>query len=230
MTSPISTPHFPPTPAGAAVGGGRLAFALQEAITAIVRLRGDRQPVTDAGAFRAHMLQLLGRAEQDARAAGYDANDVRLAIFAVVALLDESALNTRQPALAAEWSRRPLQEEMFGGHMAGEWVFQHIEQLLARPDTPALADLLEVHQLTLLLGFRGRYGANDPAALHGFASRIADRLARLRGSSGELSPAWRPANDAVVGRDPWVRRLAVGLAASLLLAVALWGAAAASLR
>jgi type VI secretion system protein ImpK len=231
MTSPVHTaPHGAPSAAPGAIGTGRLALALQEALTAIVRLRGDRQPVTDAAAFRAHMLQLIGRAEQESRGAGYDPADIRLAVFAVVALLDESALNTRVPALSAEWSRRPLQEELFGGHMAGEWFFQHVEQLLARPDTPALADLLEVHQLCLLLGFRGRYGAAEPAALHGFASRIADRITRLRGTPGELSPAWRPHDDAVAGRDPWIRPLTIALAASLLLAVALWGVGAASLR
>src|SRR5205085_994158 len=117
----------------------------QEALTAVARLRADRQPITDAAAFRAQMLQLLGRAEQEARQAGYEPADVRMAVFAVVALLDESALNARQPALA-DWARRPLQEELFGVHMAGEWMFQNVEQLLARPDTPALADLLEVHQ------------------------------------------------------------------------------------
>jgi type VI secretion system protein ImpK len=92
---------------------------------------------------------------------GYTSEDVRLAAFAVVALLDESALNARQPALA-DWARRPLQDELFGGHLAGEWFFQHVEQLLARPDSAALADVLEVHQLVLLLGFRGRYGHEAP--------------------------------------------------------------------
>jgi type VI secretion system protein ImpK len=212
-----------------AIGTGRLALALQEALTAVVRLRADRQPVTDAAGFRAQMMQLLGRAEQDARIAGYEPADVRMAVFAVVALLDESALNARQPALA-DWARRPLQEELFGVHMAGEWLFQNVEQLLARPDTPALADLLEVHQLVFLLGFRGRYGAADPSALHAYTSRVADRVARLRGHPGDLSPAWHPTDDAIAGRDPWIRRLALGLAASVLLGVVLWGAGFASLR
>ncbi|MBV9879089.1 MAG: DotU family type IV/VI secretion system protein [Gemmatirosa sp.] len=228
MTSPAPATLSPA--AVVPVGAGRLALAFQEALTAIVRLRADRQPITDPAAFRAQMLQLLGRAEQEARGAGYDPADIRLAVFAVVALLDESALNARQPALAADWARRPLQEELFGGHMAGEWFFQHVEQLLARPDTPTLVDLLEVHDLVVLLGFRGRYGAADPGALHAVASRLGERVARLRGAPGDLSPTWRPPNDAVVGRDPWIRRLVVGLAAALLLAVALWGAAAGSLR
>lgn len=211
------------------LGTGRLALAFQEVLTVVARLRTDRQPVPDAAAFRAQMLGLLGAADADARGAGYDPGDVRLAGFAVVALLDESALNSRQPALAT-WARRPLQEELFGNHMAGEWFYQHLDQLLARPDTPALADLLELHQLCLLLGFRGRYGTHDPGALHAVAARVGERVARLRGAPGDLTPGWRPPDDAVVGRDPWVPRLATLAGAAVLLAVGLWGAGAMTLR
>jgi type VI secretion system protein ImpK len=211
------------------VGAGRLALILQELFTAVARLRGDRQPVPDAAAFRAQLLELVRRADQEAQAAGYAPADVRLAIFAVVALLDESALNSRQAALA-DWSRRPLQEELFGGHMGGEWFFQHVEQLLARPDSEALADLLEVHHLCLLLGFRGRYGLDDRGALHAVAAQLDDRVRRMRGAPGDLVPAWRPPNDTIAGRDPWIRRLVIGLAASVVLAATIWGAAALSLR
>ena len=233
MTSPVASAPaaaFAVTPASATpVGAGRLALILQELLTATARLRGDRQPVPDAGAFRSQLLELVRRADQEAQSAGYAAADSRLAIFAAVALLDESALNARQPALA-DWARRPLQEELFGGHMGGEWFFQHVDQLLARPDSPGLADLLEVHHLCLLLGFRGRYGADDRGAIHAVASRLGERVARMRGAPGDLTPAWRPPNDAVAGRDPWIRRLVIGLAASVVLVAVLWGLASLSLR
>ncbi|HEY5418577.1 MAG TPA: DotU family type IV/VI secretion system protein [Gemmatimonadaceae bacterium] len=231
MTSAIGSAAAPAlTPVSVTpVGAGRLALILQELLTAVARLRSDRQPVPDAAAFRAQLMELVRRADQDAQAAGYAPADVRLAIFAAVALLDESALNSRQPALA-DWSRRPLQEELFGGHMGGEWFFQHAEQLLARPDSPALADLLEVHHLCLLLGFRGRYGVDDRGALHAIASQLDDRVRRSRGAPGDLVPDWRPPNDAIAGRDPWIRRLVIGLAACVVLAAAIWGAAALSLR
>ena len=230
MTSAITNAPAGVTPmAVTPVGSGRLALILQELLTATARLRGDRQPVPDAAAFRAQLLELVRRADQEAQAAGFAPEDSRLAIFAAVAYLDESALNARQPALA-DWSRRPLHEELFGGHMGGEWFFQHVEQLLARPDSPALIDLLEVHYLCLLLGFRGRYGLDDRGALHAISSRLNERIARVRGVAGDLVPAWRPPNDAIAGIDPWLRRLVIGLAASVVLVAVIWGAAALSLR
>lgn len=215
--------------ASLSVAPGRLAGALQESITAVVRLRAERQEVTDAVAFRAQLTQLLARAEQDAIGMGFAAQDARLALFAVVAYLDESVLNARIPALV-DWARRPLQDELFGGHMGGEWFFQHIDQLLARPDSDELADLLEVHQLCLLLGFRGKYGAGNPGELHAISSRVGDRLARMRGPHGDLAPAWRPPTDRVDSRDPWLRRLTIGAIVSAVLMVALWGGYALLLR
>jgi type VI secretion system protein ImpK len=203
---------------------GRLALLLQEALTAVVRLRADRQPVSDATAFRTQMTQLLAKAEQEARAAGYPEQDARLGVFAVVAFLDETALNARQPALA-DWSRRPLQDELYGGHMAGEWFFQHVDQLLARADDPTLADVLEVHQLVLLLGFKGKYGVGDGGQLAAITQRVGERLARLRGAPGDLAPAWRPPDDAVATRDPWLRRLTTALVVLVVLVAGAWGVA-----
>lgn len=208
---------------------GRLASVLQESLTAVVRLRAERQPVTDAHAFRAQMTQLLARAEQDALALGFNTQDARLALFAVVAFLDESVLNTRIPVLS-EWSRRPMQDELFGGHMGGEWFFQHIDQLMARQDSAELADLLEVHQLCLLLGFRGKYGTTDNGQLYAIASRLGERLARLRGPHGDLAPSWRPPSDRVDATDPWLRRLTLMTIASAVLLFVLWGSYALLLR
>ncbi|MBL0938789.1 MAG: DotU family type IV/VI secretion system protein [Gemmatimonadaceae bacterium] len=212
-----------------AVATGRLASALQEPLTAVVRLRAERQNVPDGAAFRSQIVQLLARAEQDALALGFNTQDARLAIFAIVAFLDESVLNTRIPTLA-DWARRPLQDELFGGHMGGEWFFQHIDQLLARPDGAELAALLEVYQLCLLLGFRGKFGAGDHGQLHAYTSRVAERLSRLRQSGGDLAPAWQPPADAVDARDPWLRPLGIGALTAVVVLLALWGTYAWSLR
>ncbi len=206
---------------------GRLALSLQDLFTVIARLRGDRAPVQDADAFRATTRSLLAAAEQGGAAAGYDATDVRTGLFAVVAFLDESVLNSSQPALA-DWSRRPLQAELFGGHMGGELFYQYLEQQLARADEPALADVLEVFHHALLLGFRGRYGS-DAGALQVIAQRVGDRITRIRGGGGDLAPSWRPVDDAVSAKDPWVARLAIGAAVLAVLVVVLWGVGRATL-
>ena len=212
-----------------AVPTGRLAAALQEPLTAVVRLRAGRGAVADAVTFRTTILQQLAAAEQEALRAGFSTQDARLALFAVVAFADESILNARLPAFA-DWARRPLQDELFGGHMGGEWFFQHIDQLLARPDTPELADLLDVHQLCLLLGFHGKFGTGDHGPLHAITGRVAERLARMGRSGMPLAPHWPPPDDAIEARDPWLPRLTIGALGTAALLVVLWASYALLLR
>lgn len=96
-----------------------LATIYQENLTVIVRLRSNRQPIQDADSFRERIRSGLAAAEQQAMRRGYSGEDVRVATFAVVAFLDESVLNSGL-ALFADWPRKPLQEELFGVHIAGE--------------------------------------------------------------------------------------------------------------
>ena len=219
--------HPPPAPATsvpADAGRGYLALTLQETLTAIVRLRADRQVAADSESFRAHVRQVLSVAEQEARRAGYATEDVRLVLYAVVAFLDESVLNSRQP-MFAEWPRKPLQDELFGGgHVGGELFFRNLEGLLARQDSAALADVLEVHQLCLLLGFHGRYSAQESGSLQMLMQKVAEKMHRIRGPFGELSPAWAPPPGEIVvsARDPWARRLAIAAAAAAVVALVLF--------
>jgi type VI secretion system protein ImpK len=149
---------------------------------------------------------------------------VKLAVYAYIALLDESVLTSSHP-MFAEWSRQPLQEEVFGEHMAGENFFRNVQDLLGRQDSEAVADLLEVYQLCLLLGFHGRYGHADPAGINAVTARVQDKIRRIRGPAPvELVPDWQlPAHeDVVLGRDPWARRLSIAAAATFGLALVLY--------
>ena len=206
VTSPPQTPQR----------RGSLAIALQEALTAGARLRANRQVAADADSFRVQIKHLLGRADQDARQAGYDPADVKLAIYGYIAFLDESVLNSAQPMFAG-LARQPLQEEIFGDHRAGQVFFLHLDELLARPDSDDLADVLEVYQLCMLLGFRGRYGAADDGGLRTRLQAVHQKIERIRGRVGSLSPAATlPLDDLLPEtRDPWLRRLLI-LAGSLL--------------
>jgi type VI secretion system protein ImpK len=200
-----------------------LALIFQETITAIVRLRANRQPVTSADVFRAQMRQLLAMADQEARNRGYTAEDARLASFAVVAFLDESVLNLQNPVFAG-WPRKPLQEEMFGGHVAGEIFYQSLQRLLERSESAQLADVLEVFHLCVLLGYRGKYGSGGQAELKSQMDAVAQKIRRIRKDPGTLSPDWAPASGIVVaaGSDRLFRPILIAAAVCVLLALLLF--------
>src|SRR5882672_3822604 len=191
---------------------GSLSLVLQEALTAIERLRANRQVAADGESFRAHLKHLLAAAEEEARRTGYANGDIKRAIYAVTVFADESVLNSSQP-MFADWPKKPLQEELFGGHMGGELFFKNLQELLTRQDAEDLADLLEVHQLCLLLGFKGRYSMSDGGELRGLIHALGQKIDRIRGGVPPLSPAWAlPANEQIpVAVDPWLRRLAYGV-------------------
>jgi type VI secretion system protein ImpK len=199
-----------------------LALIFQEVLTAIERLRANRQGVTDANAFRHHTREALRSAASQAMAAGYTGEDVKYATFAAVAFLDESVLNSQNP-IFADWLRKPLQEELFGTHIAGETFFQNLQSLLGRADSADLADLLEVHYLCLVLGFGGRYSVGNRGELNQILQMTAEKMRRIRGRFSQLSPAWQPPPEAARSRtDPWVRRLGIIAAACAILMVLLF--------
>jgi type VI secretion system protein ImpK len=199
-----------------------LALLFQEVLTAIVRLRSNRQAVSDAQSFRVHMREALKSADAEARKHGYTGDDIQSATFAVVAFLDESILNSRNP-LFADWPRKPLQEELFGTHMAGEVFFQNLEKLLGRTDSHDLADLLEVYYLCLLLGFGGRYSMGGKGELRSTIEALAAKIQRIRGRSTELSPYWRIPEETIrAAGDPWLRKLLWGAAGCAVLALLLF--------
>jgi len=201
-----------------------LALIFQEMLTATVRLRSDRQQVTNADTFRAQVLNAIRVADQQARARGYTEDDIQLATFAAVAFLDESVLNLRKP-IFKDWVRRPLQEELFGRHVAGEVFFENANQILGRRDTPETADLLEVYQLCLLLGYQGKYSISSKGDLRALMGQIEDKIQRIRKGTASLSPGFPFEGDLSPGHriDPWLRWLTIGFLSILVLTIVLFG-------
>jgi type VI secretion system protein ImpK len=185
-----------------------LAFCFQELFTAIVRVRFNLQSVPNADAFRGNAKDLIRIATQDAAGRGYTSEDVKFAAFAVVALLDESVLTSKN-AVFSTWSRMPLQEELFREHLAGETFFQYVQDMLSRRDSVETVDVLEVYYLCMLLGYRGRYGSSGDGELRAIMESIRSKTTRVRGANLPLSPAWALPGDPPLPkrRDPWLRRL-----------------------
>jgi type VI secretion system protein ImpK len=200
-----------------------LALVFQEILVGSERLRSGRQTVADSAAFRQQVIDALKTADLQARNQGYAAEDIKLAIFAVVAFVDESILNLRLPVFA-DWPRRPLQEELFGHHVAGEIFFKNLQELLGKNDSQDLADLLEVYLMCLLLGFAGRYSLGDRGELRAITHAANEKIHRIRGGAPALSPAWNipPEAPQQAGADPLVRKIGIAAAACLALALILF--------
>ncbi|MBV8551412.1 MAG: DotU family type IV/VI secretion system protein [Acidobacteriaceae bacterium] len=199
-----------------------LALVFQEVLTATVRLRANRQAVSDAESFRVQMREALRAADQEGRQKGYSDTEMRLAILAVVAFIDESVLNSHNPVFAS-WPRKPLQEELFGGHVAGETFFENLAGLLRASDAASVADVLEIYDLCLLLGYQGRYTLGNRGELQAFKQAIAEKMRRIRGTE-PLAPNWAPpsGSEPKAKNDPMLRWLAYGAAACLALMLVLF--------
>jgi len=199
-----------------------LALIYQEVLTAIVRLRSNRQELSDAESFRYSMREAIKAAIQEARNHGYNADDIKMATLALVGFLDESVLNLHN-LMFADWPRKPLQEELFGIHMAGEIFFRNLEQLMGRPDSADLADLLEVHYLCLLLGFGGRYSIGGKSELQAITVAIGDKIKRIRGAS--YDPFMEVLQEPEVVKateDPWVKKFAIVAAVCFVVVLVLF--------
>ena len=187
----------------------RIAGVFQEILTVIVRIRAGRHQVPDPQQFRQQMRGALQTAEQEVVRLGCNSVEARLAAQGVVAFLDESVLTTPNQLLHT-WMSQPIGPEYFRqGHVAGEIFFNpNIQGLLAGENSPRVADLLEVYQLCLLLGYRGQFGSSREGDIRTIIGRIAEKRQRILGATAILRPDWRPANESVPAPpDAWGRRL-----------------------
>lgn len=185
-----------------------LAVIFQEPLTAVVRVWANPQMSQDPHGLREHIKTALKSSIEDARRKTFSEEETKLAMFAIVAYLDETILTQSQPAFA-DWRRKPLQEELFGVHIAGEIFFQNLENTMRQPDSLPNSDLLELYALCISLGFQGRYSAGGRAELKRIVDACMDKCRRIRGAMPPLSPSGElPQTDAVLATsDPWFERM-----------------------
>jgi type VI secretion system protein ImpK len=212
-----------------------LASCYENAITTILRLAAmQQQSAANSNAFRNSIRAALKSAMEQAKALGYSSEINQLAFFAVIALLDESVLKLQSPAFA-DWAQKPMQEEMFGHNRAGEVFFDHLQALLARPDSFETADVLEVFCLCMLLGFRGKYalssgneyfsgqpggGTRPSGEIQALVRQAREKINRIRGPRYFMPDGAPPPEVRQRARvDRWSRGL--GIAAICLLAITL---------
>ena len=195
-----------------------LAMSFQDVITVILRVRYRTQRVSDVAGFRESIRKMIAAAVGEARRIGYSDQTSTMSLYAIVGFLDESVLNSQDPTFQ-DWARRPLQEEMFGGHFAGEYFFRHVDELLNQQESAEVADALELHALCLLLGYRGKFAFGDHGEIANILRRIRDKIARIRGPVSLVPARPAPPVSTSASGDPWIRRLVLttAFAAALVL-------------
>lgn len=141
---------------------------------------GRMGSVPDPTVIRTRALELKGKLDKAADEAGIAPTDREAAVFALVALTDETVLNTKGPARDA-WIARPLQLELFGQNVAGEEFFTRLDAY--RKDRENRIDALEVCYCCLAFGFMGRLRLAGTERLRALLSEVEHDIAAVRGTS-----------------------------------------------
>ena len=175
------------------VSAPNLAYCYQEILTVAARLRASKLNVGDPAVFRAQVRRTLQQAESSAQTLGYLSEDVRLASFAAISLLDETILYSANPVFR-DWAQKPLMLDLYGTLNAGETCFEYLSAILKRRENKPTIDLLEVYLLSLMLGFRGRYSSGSGEQLQVWREPMIEKILRNRGTgdSVELARSWFP--------------------------------------
>jgi type VI secretion system protein ImpK len=110
------------------------------------------------------------------------------AVYALCALLDESAAAT---PWGQHWTESGLLQTLRGESGGAEGFFAQLERISAEPEKNA--DLLEFFYVCLALGFEGRYRGTDAdrQALQQVKDRLYELISRRRPRPEALSEHWR---------------------------------------
>jgi type VI secretion system protein ImpK len=171
--------------------------------------------------------ELLREFDAEGRRAGYEVAQVRLAMFALVAFIDELVL-TSAHAVKKTWSDQPLQLTYFNENSAGEEFYVRLEAA-RRGESTRDVDVQEAFYLCLSLGFHGRYAGSSRAEKQrrSLMEQLAAEIRSRRGATAaSLSPPWPHAIRAAsehLGervRSVWAIPLMVG--ACLLILLVVW--------
>jgi len=142
----------------------------------------------DPAALLASLRDQIESLELNAISGEIADDTVSSAVYALCALLDESAAAT---PWGQTWIDQGLLHALRGESGGAEGFFAELERSSADPEKNA--DLLELFYICLALGFEGRYGGaeGDKQALEQARNQLYDLVARRRPRPEALSAHWR---------------------------------------
>lgn len=175
----------------AALGGLNPLIALANPILgAVPQIRRTlRHP--DPDGLRANLRDQIDSLATSANFAEISDATVQSAVYALCALLDESAAAT---PWGVAWLDNGLLKEVCNESGAGEGFFSRLDGLSSARDAEN-TDLVEFYFVCLALGFEGRYRKAEGGrqALNEIRSRTYAHIARRRPRPDGLSEHWRSA-------------------------------------
>jgi len=197
-TNPFA-PKSPPETLQAnlsSLGGVNPLVAMANPILAAVPQirRTLRHP--DPAALLASLRDQIESLELSAVSGEIADDTLNAAVYALCALLDESAAAT---PWGQHWREHGLLQSLRGESGGAEGFFAHLDRISAQPEKHA--DLLEFFYICLALGFEGRYRGTDAdrQALQQVKDGLYGLIARRRPRPEALSEHWRtPAAQAAV--------------------------------
>jgi len=168
--------------------------------------------------------ELLREFDAEGRRAGYEVTQVRLAMFALVAFIDELVL-TSAHLVKKTWSDQPLQLTYFNENSAGEEFYVRLEAA-RRGESARDVDVQEAFFLCLSLGFHGRYAGSSRAEKQrrSLMEQLAGEIRSRRGATASsLSPhAIRVVSEQLGERLRPVWGVPLVIGALLLILLVIW--------
>lgn len=131
---------------------------------------GFADPAQTQESLSVRLIEMLDQAGNRAREYQFAEAEIREALFAMVAWLDETAMS-RNWSGAEAWRRAPLQRHYFSTSRAGVEFFQRLEAL---PESAQGAR--EVFGMALLSGFQGRYATRPGGELANYRRQLLERI------------------------------------------------------
>jgi len=148
----------------------------------------------DPAALRANLRDQIESLQTSANFAEVSDAAVQSAVYALCALLDESAAAT---PWGGSWIDNGLLKELCGESGGGEGFFKRLDAISGKqdPDDTDNADLLEFYDVCLALGFEGRYRKAEGGrqALNEIRNGLYAIASRRRPRPDGLSEHWRSA-------------------------------------
>ena len=160
-----------------AIGGARDMPGLATDLFLIVIRMREAEDLGDPSALRKLIMYYIDLFKRNCKTAGITDEAVADALYALVALIDETVLSVGG-ACRDYWFGRPLQLDYFGDNIAGQEFFNRLNKFLAQAEKKK--DVLEVYYLCLSLGFEGKCKIADPQERSALVDEAGRKLRRAK--------------------------------------------------